>query len=768
MNQCHRRTSRRRRQRPTSLILIATTSCLVTTQHLGDVLHYLQPNRNGDSSTIRGYHVFITGVQGALPEKNTIYGGAKGNRSDRSNLSNALYSRRSVALRDSFPCESEQRQPSSPPASSESGTATATINQRGAAVASSAPKGYLRTNSFAAQNNILATPANAISSSSSLSPRGGAVDALPSAASALDDDELDQMVEALISGLENDNEDEREEKDEDDDWSVDDASLVDDKSESKKGDEVLGCKTTKQDFDHNADEAEKEEDKSDEMEETDADSSFSTVVPQDDPSLSSPPSSSDTSSTSESKVFTYLTGTPTNAYYRFLVRRGPKGHILASISLILIQWTYIYLPALYKTLATILLKLRIYDPRILYEKDRQRQRLKRYGPPPKKQGFASKLLFGTSSTKTGQVSKKARQQQQQQQQKRADQEATSKLQQLYKTMKVGGTDCFSEVKHNYLSIGFMKRHGLGKDYRVEKPRIFMGEVVGDGRELSEGQRDEEMFEEEDVLFSDGEHLEKERSSVLKIAKETQQQQRAKTKKANGWSNDWVVKAFSLPRHRSKPPAMIRNEDSKESSSSNYSLWDTVKHSAILDAAKESLTAERGATAQKYEKRTSSARDGSSTSNHIENTLNNNGSSSGASTMLQSVMTRVGSGNGRIFGAYPNDAPPLHACAHKRGVVQLARRYGYGDWGQAEVDSDDETDCGSGAMQDGNESEDAESCWGGGDLFLDGVDSDGLDRPEDLITSSRSRKKTSRRGSRRRQRREKKKPLKGVNPIRTDS
>lgn len=56
-------------------------------------------------------------------------------------------------------------------------------------------------------------------------------------------------------------------------------------------------------------------------------------------------------------------------------------------------------------------------------------------------------------------------------------------------------------------------------------------------------------------------------------------------------------------------------------------------------------------------------------------------------MFQSVMTRVGS-NGRLPGAYPMDAPPIEECAKTRGVVDFARRYGYGYWSEDSEDEDD--------------------------------------------------------------------------------
>jgi hypothetical protein len=60
---------------------------------------------------------------------------------------------------------------------------------------------------------------------------------------------------------------------------------------------------------------------------------------------------------------------------------------------------------------------------------------------------------------------------------------------------------------------------------------------------------------------------------------------------------------------------------------------------------------------------------------------------GASKVFQSIMTQVGSLNGRMFGAYPNNAPPIKSCAYKGGVAGLAQRYGYGDWRGHVVDDE---------------------------------------------------------------------------------
>jgi hypothetical protein len=43
----------------------------------------------------------------------------------------------------------------------------------------------------------------------------------------------------------------------------------------------------------------------------------------------------------------------------------------------------------------------------------------------------------------------------------------------------------------------------------------------------------------------------------------------------------------------------------------------------------------------------------------------------------------------LFGAYPGDAVSHEEAASAKGVVELARKYGYGDWSEDDDDKDDE-------------------------------------------------------------------------------
>lgn len=430
-------------------------------------------------------------------------------------------------------------------------------------------------------------------------------------------------------------------------------------------------------------------------------------------------SSADRRMTARSSTLSHVS-TPTNAYYRFVVRRGPRGHILASFTLVAVQFVYIYLPILYQSVASILLKLHVYDPRVLYEKDRQRQMRSMYGPKTKQGGGLTSKLFGSS---------RPQQRQHMKMQKRADEEAANKLKQLYRTMKIeNGLGMLSEVKYRYLSVAFRRKHGLGREYRIEKPLTFMGEVVegnigtavpDESNVISDDEADEDAQGVMQHIITPSTRTD--RSTMRRGMRSRRQPPEIKQKKIH----DWVVKAFSSHRNplTGASIASLSNNTTKnllgESSEvKTSSLWKTVDRSAIIEAALESFAAEQSIAKQRGSRRGAALGSSNSGNNIDQETSDDNriddafetgrGTVSGgysASKVFQSVMTRVGS-NGRIFGAYPNDAPPIEECAHRRGVTDLARRYGYGNWkGHADE-----------LIQRGNsDDDDDDDSWGGGDL-----------------------------------------------------
>lgn len=382
-----------------------------------------------------------------------------------------------------------------------------------------------------------------------------------------------------------------------------------------------------------------------------------------------------------------ITSTPTNAYYRLLVKRGPRGHILVTFTLLTVQWIYVYTPLMYKTVSTMLFKLHIYNPTILYERECQRQMELKYGPSRKKikMGFTSKL-FGTSSGKNSQAKAKS------ERQKLADMDATAKLRQLYKTIKSGSSGKLSEVKYRYLSVAFRMKYGLGHDYRIEKkPRIFMGEIVDSNDIISPVNLDGEVGVDGDlVAFSDDKALNEDGGEQCYANAEPCNQKQQRHPKREG-IEDWVVMAFATKN------TDTNRKQTEESMSSYSNIRAEVERDAILAAAWESHEAEQSLLVQikkdnhcnSINQRAASRRKVGRDDNVSTLSSSSRGSNSGydASKMFQSVMTRVGS-NGRIFGAYPNDALPIDKCANEGGVIQLARRYGYGKWTSGYNNSED--------------------------------------------------------------------------------
>ncbi|KAK1732526.1 hypothetical protein QTG54_016809 [Skeletonema marinoi] len=673
----------------------------------------------------------VTGLPDINKQGSTIYKHSTNKHnvnSRRSSNTNSILSggqRTSlVTLTDEFPCEES----ASSSSSSSAVGVTNNNNHQSAAAPPSSTRVSFTGNSFAEMNNIPMDNSNSSSSysstaKSSLTTRGGG-----GSTDVMDDDEIDQMVEHLISGLDNDQveeESEEEESDEEEEES-DDAVESEEEEESEeeteevKELEVDGSDESEEDEQivsvvQDEDEAIEEEEEEQEEESAEEEDSIATKADDTtsvDDSSNSPQQSKPAKTTPSSPIHHSTNNnnnrpplplaTPTNAYYRFLVRRGPKGHILSALTLISIQWIQVYVPLLYKSAASILLKLHIYDPNVLWKRDRLRREeedRRRRGIYPQKKG-----VMGVFSKKDASQKKERNAQQQ-----RADLQASQTLKQLYKAIKSGegSGGALSEVKYRYLSAAFRRKYGLGKEYRVEKPMSFLGEVL-------EGDAHQRVLTEDavvdEVVFSDGEEDGEEvvesadNDDHSTIGQSAAPKQKRKRKKIN----DWVVQAFGN-RNKQPPKPSPQGSSSGKQQYFESALWKTVDNSAIMQAAWESRAAEQLAWQKK--KRTKQrgsggggggAKEEDESEEEDEESLVKS-SGYGASKMFQSVMTRVGS-NGRLPGAYPMDAPPIEECADNRGVVDLARRYGYGDWKESSIYYGEE------------DSEDEEGSFGGGDLF----------------------------------------------------
>ncbi|KAL3780214.1 hypothetical protein HJC23_007538 [Cyclotella cryptica] len=625
------------------------------------------------------------------------HGLPRGSKKDNTFNSNSLARRTGATgqgsslttLRDSFPCEGDAGSTSLGGLSQEN---SGPSNGIGTGPAGSQNDGSssdlsLKSNDSRHLHSFASNPVN--------SPRGGG----DIAASQYDDDEIDRMVEDLIAGVDSGLGHDGEDDAEDADLHVE--TLLSEAIDTEAHDDFDSSHpVTDEDLDDVPDEDVNEQTSDLSIEATDSSALTTNHVERAKIGTATKKvrvSSSTTTSTStrespitttrgsQRKAMMSSTTIPTNAYYRFLVRRGPKGHILASFSLLSVQWIHIYLPFVYRFIASLLLTCRIYDPELLHIKERERmlEMQRRSEKTTLTQKLKSKFSSSSSSARR-------------QVQKEADQRAAVKLQQLLKTTMATTLD-WKEVRYRYLSVGFRKRHELGAEYVKKMPVLFMGEEVGGEMDDGDGDGIVEDLEEELYIAASEEQVVVDVGGQRKDGGESKKQQRRKRK-----ITDWVVQAFT-----SQPTSPLSTRESKGDSSpmskSALSLWKSVERNAILNAAWESRNAEKSIWVN-HKKEKPPTIDAQRMS---ENDKTSNYGSVGASKMFQSVMTRVGS-NGRILGAYPMDAPPIEECANRRGVLDLARRYGYGNWGD------------DGMEENWEESRDEEEeSWGGGDLFFDG-------------------------------------------------
>ncbi|KAL3800501.1 hypothetical protein ACHAWO_000181 [Cyclotella atomus] len=579
-------------------------------------------------------------------------------------------------------------------------------------------------------------------------PRGGAAatsaidllsDGRGASLDSLQDEDIDRMVEDLIAGVDNESDDEQsEEAEEVDDEAADlmdegdlRASDLDDnddgdvseqeESAQESDGESVDAPESLHSLDGTVTEAQMADSSNRSSKEHSQESGNNPPAPI-NANVQSHPSTATRKSRSR-QIKRDTTTIPTNAYYRFLVRGGPKGHLLASFSLLSIQWIHTYLPFLYKFAASILLTLRIYDPNLLHIKEREW--LEREERRRNKVSFTDKLRGVTFSSSNGTKKKKQRED---------DQVATSKLQQLFKTAKTASLD-WKEIRYSYLSADFRRRHGLGGEYVTKKPVKFMGESVGGEFTLENGQE-----EDEEVVFDEtGLNLEQDVVVQGQMLDQTIKKQHKRKRKI---ITDWVVQSFANQHF-----ASTITTDKSKAGSSNYmhspatvppsltAIWKSVQKDAILNAAWQSRNAEKSIWANDNDNRdihnSPSLGKRSSNTMHQSSTINvkpSNLSSGSASKMFQSVMTRVGS-NGRLLGAYPMDALPLEECCHRKGVIELARRYGYGDWNVNEKNWE----------ENGVEKEADYEMWGGGDLFFEkDVNEEVVD---DVVSTLRHRSKS---------------------------
>jgi hypothetical protein len=220
-------------------------------------------------------------------------------------------------------------------------------------------------------------------------------------------------------------------------------------------------------------------------------------------------------------------------------------------------------------------------------------------------------------------------QERRQQQKLADVRAYWQLQQT----------TAEQAKYQHVSPGFRARHGLG----VIDP---LSQVVED-QEL----RQRTTLRDQDIM------------------KPTR-----KARRPAAPEEDWVVRAFqdaASQRKRRKGVTLSVgiNLGAQKAPAANTVQRRRALLATVVDATQSRPTDQAPGASSSRARFSSDREGGGGLAGRIR-------AISGANTVSRS-----------LFGAYPGDAVGLDQAAHPRGVLELARRYGYGEWSEDDDDDD---------------------------------------------------------------------------------
>ena len=372
---------------------------------------------------------------------------------------------------------------------------------------------------------------------------------------------------------------------------------------------------------------------------------------------------------------------PPNLFYRLLLPTGLIGRIIVMLCIAIAEFLHRYIPELYFVLKWFFTKVGIYDP---YATTRSSGSYNRYGdgthprkksrkiiiPQVNKQYAAFISADGTSST----GGKKATREQR----KAADTVALAKLSSLGYSTK--------EAKYKHLSERFMKQYNLGKYAQEQKvyeqlitPILLEAERIQDD-EVKNDNHEEEDDEEDWVVKAlsssatdniqpstrDNIHINEEYTKISDShsSSSTKRKRRKKKKTTNdnllpfhitnvehsasiGTSGTTVGVSFNIGFNNNKS-----NKDKSQ------------RKSKMLEVAASSKT-DLGKKKVRVQPRGSDRDGGGGVLGRLR--------AVGANNALSS----------RLLGAYPGDAPSREEAASAQGVIELARKYGYGEWSDSD-------------------------------------------------------------------------------------
>ena len=224
--------------------------------------------------------------------------------------------------------------------------------------------------------------------------------------------------------------------------------------------------------------------------------------------------------------------------------------------------------------------------------------------------------------------------------KEMDQVALNKLKNMHK----GGV---KSGKYAHLSTAFMTKFNLGK--YAEEAKMFES-IIAPLEDRVEGSVDESEEEDDDED-----------------------------------EEDWVVQALSGKEDQSSP------QDEEEHDFLNVEPTVSIgTNGASIGLDLNIKFASRGKKKKNPQSVMEAARGSKSISKDRKDVRVKGSDKDGGGGVL-GILRAAGANSGvssRILGAYPGDAVPIEEAASKYGVIELAERYGYGDWSDDE-ESDEE-------------------------------------------------------------------------------
>ena len=319
-----------------------------------------------------------------------------------------------------------------------------------------------------------------------------------------------------------------------------------------------------------------------------------------------------------------------NGLYRFLLGKGTIGHILVLALVLLVEWVQIYIPQLAELLAALWTKL---APTGLQRRMAPQQYSK--GGDGASSAHLQQLYSARLLGK-GKEGKKLKE--------RIDQEAVDLLK------SIGDVQ---DAKYRHVSVSFLQRHGLGP--------------------YSDGTVDDE-------------------ESGKSSSSKSQKKSRAPKKKKNLYDEndedeasdvDWVLEGLSGEK------AFDDEETSPIDTSLSFGIG---PKGPVAEVGVEFSLGGSGAKQKSSRKKKKTFNAESIARDTVRKKksgprLSDRDGGSGWAGRIRAAATSNSLMSRSLLGAYPGDAAAVTESADSRGVTDLARKYGYGDWSEDD-DSDD--------------------------------------------------------------------------------